>query len=196
MNMTVKELAAELNVSKQTIHRTIQKRNIGTIADGNKILLDDTAQKAIKEDLQNRTTHNETSENVTADDLRTSANDTWNDTERHADDTADDYRTIYIDALKIQIEDLKSQIENLKSDKQFLQDRLTVAEHNNDVLTKERQTILAELLSLRGQSKITTAASAAETKAAPEPHPQKQRQQFQQAPKKRTLSERIRDFFK
>ena len=63
-------------------------------------------------------------------------------------------------------------------------------------LTKERQTLLLELLSLRGQSKITTAASAAGTGAAQEPRPQKPRQQSQQPPKKRTLRERVRDFFR
>ena len=67
MNMTVKELAAELNVSKQTIHRTIQKRNIAAIADGNRVLLDDVAQKAIKEDLQDRMSQSK----MSADDLRT-----------------------------------------------------------------------------------------------------------------------------
>ena len=195
MNMTVKELAAELNVSKQTIHRTIQKRNIGTIADGNKMLLDDTAQKAIKEDLQSKSTQVKTSGNETADDFgrsRTSADDTNLKQERSTDDTADDLRTEYIESLKAQIEDLKA-------DKQFLQDRLAAAEHERDTLTKERdqltkerQTILAELLSLRGQPKIKTEVTAPPQKPTSELRPQKSQQQ----PHKRTLSERIRDFFK
>ena len=159
MNMTVKELAAELNVSKQTIHRTIQKRNIVTIADGNRVLLDDVAQKAIKEDLQDRMSQSKMS--------------------------ADDLRTEYIETLKQQIEDLKA-------DKQFLQNRLAAAEAERDNLTKERQTILAELLSLRGQPKITTAA--ADTKQNSELKPERQVKPVLK--RRRTLSDRIRDFFK
>lgn len=181
MNMTVKELAAELNVSKQTIHRTIQKRNIVTIADGNRVLLDDVAQKAIKEDLQDRMSQSK----MSADDLRTFSNETENDTERHADSTADDLRTEYIETLKQQIEDLKA-------DKQFLQNRLAAAEAERDNLTKERQTILAELLSLRGQPKITTAA--ADTKQNSELKPERQVKPVLK--RRRTLSDRIRDFFK
>lgn len=178
---TVKDLACELGVSKQTIHRTIQKRNIETIQDGNKILLDDTAQTAIKEDLQDKTTQG----GRFADDTRTIQNETADVLKRSTDDTADDLRTEYIESLKAQIEDLKA-------DKQFLQDRLAAAEHDRDVLTKERQTILAELLSLRGQPKIKTEAAAPPQKSTSEPRPQKSPQQ----PRRRTLSERIRDFFK
>ena len=203
MNKTVKELASELNVSKQTIHRTIQKRNIVTIADGNKILLDDLAQMAIKEDLQGKTVQVKPSGNVTPDVPKSSADVTWNDTERSTDDTPDDFRTIYIDALKIQIEDLKRYIERqdeqLKvKDTQINQLATEIEESRKEraQLTKERQTLLLELLSLRGQSKITTAASAAGTGAAQEPRPQKPRQQSQQPPKKRTLRERVRDFFR
>lgn len=182
MNMTVKELAAELNVSKQTIHRTIQKRNIVTIADGNRVLLDDTAQKAIKENLQDRMSQNESSADVS----RTFSDGAGNDTERHADGAADDLRTEYIETLKQQIEDLKA-------DKQFLQNRLAAAEAERDNLTKERQTILAELLSLRGQPKITT-TTAAETKPASAPKPERQVKPVLK--RRRTLSDRIRDFFK
>ena len=180
MNMTVKELAAELNVSKQTIHRTIQKRNIVTIADGNRVLLDDTAQKAIKENLQDRMSQNESSADVS----RMFSDGAGNDTERHADGAADDLRTEYIETLKQQIEDLKA-------DKQFLQNRLEAAEAERDNLTKERQTILAELLSLRGQPKITTAA---ETKPASAPKPERQVKPVLK--RRRTLSDRIRHFFK
>lgn len=182
MNMTVKELAAELNVSKQTIHRMIQKRNIVTIADGNRVLLDDTAQAAIKENIQGRMSQNETSADVS----RTFSDGAGNDTERHVDGAADDLRTEYIETLKQQIADLKA-------DKQFLQDRLAAAERDRDILTKERQTILAELLSLRGQPKITT-VKAADTKQTSEPKPERQVKPVPQ--RRRTLSERIRDFFK
>ena len=184
MNMTVKELAAELNVSKQTIHRTIQKRNIAAIADGNRVLLDDVAQKAIKEDLQDKIENANRSE--------TFKNDIRNDIKG-------DFWTEYIESLK-------SQIEDLKADKQFLQDRLTAAEHERDTLTKERdtltkerdqltkerQTILAELLSLRHQPRIEAAA------AAPKPSPSELRPKkpAPQQPRKRTLSERIKDFFR
>lgn len=178
---TVKELAVELNVSKQTIHRTIQKRNIETIQNGNRILLDDIAQKTIKEDLQDKIENANRSETY--------------DTNK----SKNDFRTEYIESLKAQIEDLKA-------DKQFLQDRLTAAEHERDTLTKERdtltkerdqltkerQTILAELLSLRQQPRIEAAA------AAPKPSPSELRPQkpAPQQPRKRTLSERIKDFFK
>ena len=117
---------------------------------------------------------------------------TKNVTERHTDDTADDLRTAYIESLKVQIEDLKA-------DKQFLQDRLATAEaeresltKERDNLTKERQTILAELLSLRQQPRIEAAA------AAPKHSPSELRPQkpAPQQPHKRTLSERIKDFFR
>ena len=172
MNRTVKDIAEELHVSKQTIHRTIQKRNIVTIADGNKVLLDDTAYKAIKEEIESKTIQGGRS----ADGTGTIQDDTRNDTERNTDDAADDLRTEYIESLKAQIEDLKA-------DKQFLQDRLAAAEHDRDVLTKERQTILAELLELKQPKEIELKAPAEPTTAAATKRPAQRHRSERQQPK-------------
>lgn len=193
--ITIKQLSQELKVSEQALRQWCKKNNIrkertqGTKA--SYVIAFDT-EKQIRAYYSNKSNEtkvesterkdgnqsNETKETIKAsDNQRTFSDVTQND-------TVDDLRTEYIESLKAQIEDLKA-------DKQFLQDRLAAAEHDRDVLTKERQTILAELLSLRGQPKITTAA---ETKQSTELKPERQVKSVSK--RRRTLSERIRDFFK
>ena len=49
---TVKQLAAEQNTTKQIIHRIIKRERIETIQNGNRLLIDSEAEKAILQALQ------------------------------------------------------------------------------------------------------------------------------------------------
>lgn len=92
---TVKQLAAELNVSKSTLHRLIHDNNIETIQQGNKRLIDETIETAIIQALRNKVVHGET---------------ICNDSETvHRNDS----ETKYIQSLEQQIIDLKATIATL-----------------------------------------------------------------------------------
>ena len=94
------------------------------------------------------------------------------------------------------IESLNGHISFLREHISFLEQQLAAKDTQinalNMAIDRERQLIHSDILNIRKLSDLILA----ETRAAQEPHPQKQRQQFQQTPKKRTLSERIRDFFR
>ena len=67
---------------------------------------------------------------------------------------------------KAKSKELSKYIESLKAQIALLSEQLTVKDNQINILTaeieqerKERQTILMELLTLRGQPKITTAAA-------------------------------------
>ena len=197
MNKTIKELSAEIGVSEQALRQWCKKNNVRkerTQGTKPSYIIDFDTEKQIKEYYSCESNERKAESNETKE--RNERKESCETCESTPKEPEPDFQNIYIDALKIQIEDLKSHIETLK-------EQLTVKDTQINVLTgeieqdrKERQTLLLELVDLRGRTKLTTAAAAPETKAAPEPHPQKPRQQSQQPPKKRTLSERIRDFFK
>ena len=137
---TVKQIAEAYNVSKQTIHRIIHKNGLVTIADGNRVLIPDDSEEAIYkalEALQSESGRPRTSEDETRTDTDVR--------ERSGTIQADDQS----EALREVIAKLEEQVEELRADKAYLQERLTKAEQERESLTKERQTILAELLELR-----------------------------------------------
>lgn len=200
---TVKQLANELNVSKATIHRTLhklnQKRIIETIQDGNRIMIDDSIEKAIIQEINAKSNQRETIQN----DSETFANESKSN---HCNDS----ETIFCNDFTTKndyIELLKAQVDELKADKQYLQDRLTAAEQERaelraerDKLTAERQTILAELLELRQPKVIevrepsptTKTSPAAAPASAPKRKPQPQR--HQQPERRGTLQKLLRRF--
>lgn len=188
---TVKQLAAELNISKSTLHRLIHDNNIETIQQGNKRLIDETIETAIIQVLKEKTLQSETIQN----DSETVQKRFKNDSETIQ---KNDYETKYIQQLEQQILDLKA-------DKQYLQERLTAAEQERasltqerDKLTKERQTILAELLELKQPKEIELKAPAEPTTAATTKRPaQRHRSERQQPKKKSSIFENLKSrFFK
>lgn len=188
---TVKQLAAELNISKSTLHRLIHDNNIETIQQGNKRLIDETIETAIIQALKEKTLQAETIQN----DSETMQKRFKNDSETMQ---RNDFETKYIQQLEQQILDLKA-------DKQYLQERLTAAEQERasltqerDKLTKERQTILAELLELKQPKEIELKAPAEPTTAATTKRPaQRHRSERQQPKKKSSIFENLKSrFFK
>lgn len=174
MNKTVKELANELNVSKQTIHRTIQKRNIETIQDGNKILLDDTAQKAVIKEIALKAVQNGTVQDVPTDDINKTQNNTersTNNTERSTNITADSVQTDYIESLKANI-DLLSQ-------------QLAIKDKQIESLIEQNTIITTALQASQALHAGTIHQQAIETKAEePESQPASSEPQEQPEPKR------------
>ena len=169
---TVKELAAELGVSKSTLHRLIHDNHIETIQQGNKRLIDETIETAIIQALRNKVVHGET----ICTDAETVQKRVKNDSETiHCDD----YETKYIQQLEQQIIDLKA-------DKEDLQQRLNRSE-------QERQTILGELLRLKQEQPKVIEVKAEQ----PTVKPQRtvNRSAPKQPPKKQTIMDAVRSFF-
>lgn len=187
---TVKQLAAELNISKSTLHRLIHDNNIETIQQGNKRLIDETIEAAIIKALQEKTLQSETIQN----DSETVQKRFKNDSETIQ---RNDFETKYIQQLEQQILDLKA-------DKQYLQERLTAAEQERasltqerDKLTKERQTILAELLELKQPKEIELKAPAEPTTAAATKRPtQRPRSERQQPHRKQSMLDSLLKAFR
>lgn len=178
---TVKQLAAELNISKSTLHRLIHDNNIETIQQGNKRLIDETIETAIIQALKEKTLQSETIQN----DSETVQKRFKNDSETIQ---RNDFETKYIQQLEQQILDLKA-------DKQYLQERLTAAEQERasltqerDKLTKERQTILAELLELKQPKEIELKAPAEPATAAATKRPAQRHRSERQQPTKKDSS--------
>jgi hypothetical protein len=194
---TVKQLAEELDVSKVTSHRTLHKLKqnqiIETFQDGNKILIDETIEKAIIRELQEKSLQGEANQN----DAETNQKRCRNVTEtNHGNDVAT-IQAAYIETLQAQINDLKA-------DKQYLQERLTAAEQERaelraerDKLTAERQTMLVELLDLRAPKVIdvktepkAAASETSRTTSAPKQQPRPAQHQ-QRRPQKQSIFDRI-----
>ena len=142
---TLAQLAAELNVSKSTIYRTIHQNGFRTIQQGNKKLIDESVEQAKVEVLKGKTIQNEQFKN----DSETAQNDS----ERFGLNGAE---LKMIDVLKAQIADkdnqislLQSQITELKAVKAKLNERLDMAETNISNLT----TALTAAQALHGMDK-------------------------------------------
>ena len=167
---TVSELAAELKVNRTTLHRLIQRNNIETLQEGNKRLIDATAEQAILKAFNNKSLQSETLQKHCKNDAET--------LQRNNIET--DY-----------IKSLLAQIEELKADKSFLQSQLTakddiIRQLNDNIAAltadkdkerqereqerKERQTILATLPPIKALKRIE-AASATSRKSEPKPKP-------------------------
>lgn len=96
------------------------------------------------------------------------------------------------------LQPLEKQLDDLRADKQYLQERLTAAEQERlelkaerDSITKERQTILAELLELRKPKiiELKAPAAASETsRTTSEQRPAQRNRSAQQQPTKKESS--------
>lgn len=178
---TVKQLAAELNTSKSTLHRLIHDNNIETIQQGNKRLIDETIEAAIIKAFQEKTLQGETIQNDSAPIQKRFKND------------SETMQNDYIKSLSAQIDTLTKQL--TVKDEQLA---AAQAQINNLIDTIHELTIaLKAAQALHGldkqQKTIEVKQEKAEAKAHTTLHTQKQKQ----APKqKRTLSDRIKAFFK
>lgn len=95
------------------------------------------------------------------------------------------------------LQPLEKQLDDLRADKQYLQERLTAAEQERlelkaerDSITKERQTILAELLELRKPKiiEIEEPAASEKSRTTSEPRPAQRHRSAQQQPTKKDSS--------
>lgn len=175
---TVKQLAAELNTSKSTLHRLIHDNNIETIQQGNKRLIDETIETAIIKAFREKTLQGETIQN--------------------------DSKTIH----RNNIETIQSEhIESLKAQVQLLNEQLTVkdkqltaaqAQINNLIDTIHELTIaLKAAQALHGIDKQQKVIEIKQEKAEAKPHTTLHTQKPKQEPnRQRKLSDRIKAFFK
>jgi excisionase family DNA binding protein len=99
---TVKQLAAELNISKSTLHRLIHDNNIETIQQGNKRLIDETIETAIIQALKEKTLQSETIQNDSETVQKRFKNDSRNDIET--------IQSEYIESLKAQVQLITEQL--------------------------------------------------------------------------------------
>ena len=190
--ITIKQLSQEIGVSEQALRQWCKKNNIRKErTQGTKpcYIIDFDTEKQIKTYYSNES--NETKVKSIETEKRTQNNES-NET-KESIKVADVSQTSMYDLQKEYVETLKAQLA-------LLSEQLNVKDNQINILTaeieqerKERQTILMELLSLRGQPKITT-VTASDTKSNTE---SRVTRQVKSIPKRRrTLSERIRDFFK
>lgn len=190
--ITIKQLSQELGVSEQALRQWCKKNNIRKERiQGTKpcYIIDLDTEKQIKTYYSNES--NETKKK-SIERKEENQNNESNET-KESIKVANVSQPLMDDLQKEYIETLKAQIA-------LLSEQLNVKDNQINILTteieqerKERQTILMELLSLRGQPKITT-VTASDTKSNTE---SRVTRQVKSIPKRRrTLSERIRDFFK
>lgn len=182
---TVRELAIELGVSKSTLHRLIHDCNFETVQNGNKRLIDETIEKAIIQELDKKSLHGETFKSKPETVQKRSENDARNNSETF----------IIITELKEDKEFLKAQLAAKDDIIKQLNANIAALTAEREQERKERQTILAELLALRGQKKIEVKAQAQN-----EPRPSAPRGGVasshgaavrSSAPKKRSLFDRL-----
>lgn len=163
---TVSELAKELNVNRTTLHRLIQRNNIETLQEGNKRLIDATAEQAIKEAFQSKSLQCETLQKHCKNDAETLQRN--------------NIETDYIQSLLVQIAELKA-------DKEFLQSQLVAKDNQIAALAaekekerqereqerKERQTILATLPPIKELKRIEAANVESRPQREPQPKPRR-----------------------
>lgn len=164
---TVSELAAELKVNRTTLHRLIQRNNIETLQEGNKRLIDATAEQAILKAFNNKSLQGETLQKHCKNDAETLQRN--------------NIETDYIQSLLVQIAELKA-------DKEFLQSQLVAKDNQIAALAaekekerqereqerKERQTILATLPPIKELKRIEAAnVESRKSEQQPKPRPKK-----------------------
>lgn len=163
---TVSELAKELNVNRTTLHRLIQRNNIETLQEGNKRLIDATAEQAIKEAFQSKSLQGETLQKHCKNDAETLQRN--------------NIETDYIQSLLVQIAELKA-------DKEFLQSQLVAKDNQIATIAaekekerqereqerKERQTILATLPPIKELKRIEAANVESRPQREPQPKPRR-----------------------
>lgn len=188
---TVRQLAAELGVSKSTLHRLIQKLKqknaIETITEDNRVLLDDAAEHAIIQALNDRA--------FQADSIPNESRTFQNDAETCQERSCNDFETLYIESLKQQIERLDADKAHLIMQLQSKDDVIKQLQEEREKDRIERQTILAELLKLKQeQPKVIEVKAAAERTTTKPPQAVKRSGTMQQQ-KKQTLINAVRSFF-
>lgn len=176
---TLSQLAAELNVSKSTIYRTIHQNGFRTVQQGNKKLIDELVEQAIVEALKSKT--------VQTEQFTNDSKIVQNNSEQLSPNGAE---SKMIDVLKAQIADkdnqislLQSQITELKADKTKLNERLDMAETNISNLT----TALTAAQALHGMDKQQ---AAIEVKQANDIEPSESETQ-DQTPQKQSFFQRL-----
>ena len=200
--MTVKQFAAAAGVSSQRIYQRLDTnlKPFVEVIDGHKMLSAEGLQlfeiQPLEQDLnkplqtlESLQAENETlkAENATIQPLEQALE---KEREKSAKMTAENaalkekIQALEQDLAKT-LQALEKQLDDLRADKQFLQERLTAAEQERDSITKERQTILAELLELRKPKiiEIEEPAASATSRPTSEREPK-------QKPVKRSRSER------
>lgn len=157
---TVKQIAIEQGVSKQTIHRIVRKRSLETFLDGNKVMLDDAAEAAIIEELQNR----QPAPDIPADDAADDSGRVENVPERSRtfpDDSPDEGRTV-----PDPVELLLSQVEELRADKEQLISQLEEKQRTIDGLISQLDNVTAALKAAQTLHGIEKQQKVIEVKAA------------------------------
>jgi excisionase family DNA binding protein len=165
---TVKQLAAELNISKSTLHRLIHDNNIETIQQGNKRLIDETIETAIIQALKEKTLQSETIQNDSETVQKRFKNDSRNDIET--------IQSEYIESLKAQVQLLTEQLK--MKDKQIAD----LSEQVKDFSLKlDKQqalhagTIQTQLIDKQAPAEPTTAAATKRPAQRPRPERQQPR---------------------
>lgn len=164
---TVKQIAIEQGVSKQTIHRIVRKRSLETFPDGNRVMLDDAAEAAIIEELQNR----QTAPDIPADDAADDSGRVENVPERprtSENDSPDEGRTV-----PGPVELLLSQVEELRADKEQLITQLEEKQRTIDGLLSQLDNVTAALRAAQALHGIEKQQKVIEVKeaAAEDPTP-------------------------
>lgn len=176
--MTVKQFAVAAGVSSQRIYQRLDTnlKPFVKVVNGHKMLSAEGLQlfeiQALEQDLnkplqtlESLQAENETlkAENATIQDLEQALEKEREKSEKMTAENA--VLNEKIQALAKTLQTLEKQLNDLKADKQYLQERLTAAEQERESITKERQTILAELLELRKPKiiEIEEPAAASET---------------------------------
>lgn len=199
---TVSQLAQELKVNRTTLHRLIQRNNIATLQEGNKRLIDATAEAAILKAFNNKSLQGETllkrcennNETLQRNNIATIEELTAKLTDK---DKSIDLLQSQIDLLENRLADRDKTIEELKADKEKLNQRLDAAEAKEMKLTETMQELTIALKAaqaLHGMEKKTKVIEIAEperpaanvesrTVSAPRPA-QRNRSERQQPTKK------------
>lgn len=190
--ITIKQLSQEIGVSEQALRQWCKKNNIRKErTQGTKpcYIIDCDTEKQIRNYYSNES--NETKPKI-IERKEGKQNNESNETKESI--KAANVSQASMDNLQ------KEYIETLKAQLALLSEQLNVKDNQINILTaeieqerKERQTLLMELLSLRGQAKITT-VTASDIKSSVESRAAKPIKQIQK--RKRKFSERVRDFFK
>lgn len=173
---TVSELAKELKVNRTTLHRLIQRNNIATLQEGNKRLIDATAEQAIIQAFNSKSLQGETLQKHCKNDAETLQRN--------------NVATMQNDYIK----SLLAQIDGLNADKAFLQSQLTakddiIKQLNDNIAAltaekekerqereqerKERQTILATLPPIKELKRIEAANVESRPQREPQPKPRR-----------------------
>lgn len=197
--MTIKELSIELGVSEQALRQWCKKNNVrkeSTKARKASYIIDCDTEILIKNHYKPEKS-NETNESK-----ETKAGKQGKESNGNLQkSTQQDLQKALIQSLQQQVEDLKADKKSLQADKDYLQERLTSAEQEREALTKERQTILAELLELRQPKVIDIKEPAPDSVKPHTPEPERQQRQrhtqtYKRQKKHVELIQRITRIFK